>query len=559
MKRILLIAALFALASPARADMYPDASNAKLPDARTNLAIAPHVATNAALTAASTANYPSGVWRDDFSAGLGAPPLFFFPQTGNCAAASMTNDGGHCVNATGGSFVARTSGAEDVRSYGAACTNSSDEHVVLQTAINSVASRQGILELFSGATCNIGTTGLVIGNGSASAISTLHGFILRGASNPTGNGDGTMPITGARIEYTASGGGNAITVNGPLTGWGLQNLRIECVGVNLNAVGVAIFSASWGDSRNLSVAQCGRGIFATVQSAIPPGVSTSTNNNHNSWRNIAIDIPNINGALGIQESGIHNVANTDFSVWDNVYCSLSSGTAGNVRACIILQVTDSGRYTQIHVSNSGTASDFAVIYDYTVDSVFPSGTVVDQLDSGTNIFVENKGTPSTLAPPNYLINVNLSNSTPLPTGANLANLYVMGVKNSWTPTVGSDGTALTPSYLGQIGTYTMNGPNVDVSFYVAFTFTGGTGNMLVKGLPINVLNDSTGTPCVFASPSGWAGQTGYTTQLGKATAGTTNIAIFEAGSGKGTAQSAISEFSGTVQFIGQCSYTRAQQ
>ena len=32
-----------ALVSPALADMYPDASNARLPDARTNLAIAPHV------------------------------------------------------------------------------------------------------------------------------------------------------------------------------------------------------------------------------------------------------------------------------------------------------------------------------------------------------------------------------------------------------------------------------------------------------------------------------------------------------------------------------------
>jgi hypothetical protein len=40
----LLALGLLAIAAGARADMYPDASNAKLPDARTNLKIAPHVA-----------------------------------------------------------------------------------------------------------------------------------------------------------------------------------------------------------------------------------------------------------------------------------------------------------------------------------------------------------------------------------------------------------------------------------------------------------------------------------------------------------------------------------
>lgn len=38
---------------------------------------APHVATNAALAASSTALYSKGVWRDDYSAGVAAPPLFY--------------------------------------------------------------------------------------------------------------------------------------------------------------------------------------------------------------------------------------------------------------------------------------------------------------------------------------------------------------------------------------------------------------------------------------------------------------------------------------------------
>jgi hypothetical protein len=82
---------------PARADMYPDASNAKLPDARTNLAIAPHVATNAALIAASTATYPSGVWRDDFATGNGTPPLWYKPSGSACSLAAGNGDNGSQV------------------------------------------------------------------------------------------------------------------------------------------------------------------------------------------------------------------------------------------------------------------------------------------------------------------------------------------------------------------------------------------------------------------------------------------------------------------------------
>lgn len=63
---------------------------------------APHVATNAELASAGTVNYPNGIWRDDYSTGAGADPLWFTPLTGTCAANSLVNDGGYCVNSTSG-------------------------------------------------------------------------------------------------------------------------------------------------------------------------------------------------------------------------------------------------------------------------------------------------------------------------------------------------------------------------------------------------------------------------------------------------------------------------
>ena len=43
-----------------------------------------HVATNAALAGTPTATYANGVWRDDYSAGFGASPLFYTPRTAAC-------------------------------------------------------------------------------------------------------------------------------------------------------------------------------------------------------------------------------------------------------------------------------------------------------------------------------------------------------------------------------------------------------------------------------------------------------------------------------------------
>lgn len=77
------------------------------------------VATNADLAVTATAAYPSGVWRVDYSAGFGAPPLLFVPESGTCAANSLVNDAGSCVDSTdGNSWVAKPVGPFDPREFG---------------------------------------------------------------------------------------------------------------------------------------------------------------------------------------------------------------------------------------------------------------------------------------------------------------------------------------------------------------------------------------------------------------------------------------------------------
>jgi hypothetical protein len=78
------------------------------------------IPTNAALALTNSADYPTGVWRLDYSSGYGAAPLFFVPQTGTCAANGRVNNGGGCVNdGDGNSWLAKhPNDVRDTRQYG---------------------------------------------------------------------------------------------------------------------------------------------------------------------------------------------------------------------------------------------------------------------------------------------------------------------------------------------------------------------------------------------------------------------------------------------------------
>jgi hypothetical protein len=139
MKKYLVALLLFLIAPAAWADtnffsFVPNSPSLPVPPAGTDtlpvvrsgvtyrvspLDLGPVTADNANLAAAATTAFPNGVWRLDYAAGNGAPPLFFKPQAGTCAAASMVNDGGSCVDAAGGgSWKAAYLAATDIRQWG---------------------------------------------------------------------------------------------------------------------------------------------------------------------------------------------------------------------------------------------------------------------------------------------------------------------------------------------------------------------------------------------------------------------------------------------------------
>jgi hypothetical protein len=153
-----------------------------------------HVATNALLALASIAAYPTGVWRDDYAAGNGAPPLFYRPSSSNCTLNSGAGDNGSQVPAAGGGCwlaVFPPSGI-DIREFGADSTGTEDSAPAISAA--AIAAGAGAVVI---------PAGTFKGNSQISVAVPAGGFTLLGK----GSGISTLnfPSTNAFLFTLGTG------------------------------------------------------------------------------------------------------------------------------------------------------------------------------------------------------------------------------------------------------------------------------------------------------------------------------------------------------------------
>ena len=58
-------------------------------------------------------------------------------------------------------------------------------------------------------------------------------------------------------------------------------------------------------------------------------------------------------------------------------------------------------------------------------------------------------------------------------------------KGTWTPEIDAETTSPTVNYTLQQGNYVRNGDIVHVNFFIGCTISGGSGNIVITGLPIS--------------------------------------------------------------------------
>lgn len=289
--------------------------------------------------------------------------------------------------------------------------NGTDVTATLQSALNTAGST-GDTVLMSPGTCIISSS-LTMGNGSASAASSLAGAILAGSGEPWRGGVGYTQ-RGTILQFT--GTGYAISVLGPLQGWGLQNFQLLCANPPGQSGGVALASAQYGVNHDLAIVNCPIGIIsATVSSNA--GLQ-NVDSLHNSWHNLYIEIPN-NSAV---EQGINmqpqHAGDTDYNDFDNVVVDFGVPT-GTQEYGIYDMGGDTNYYRNIHFVWHGISrctSCNSIVFDYTGGGGRPDDETFMHVDWGSVMPPTNNGSASGAAAPNVFMDVVTNNGGSFPAG-----------------------------------------------------------------------------------------------------------------------------------------------
>ncbi len=322
---------------------------------------------------------------------------------------------------TSRSAQTRTAEVFNVKDWGAVGNNVADDTTAIQACMDAAAAAGGGTVLFPVGNYKISAT-LNIGNGTSAAVSTKAGVVLVGM--------GSNPCTGFWAGYTlggsvqliwAGGAANMISVNGPIQGWGVQNIALFG-GATATAIrGIYVISGQFGDCRNVLISNCvTTGIGSTT--VAPFGAVADTDSIHNAFRGINIAMPNVASVMGIVLTGVGPAftSNTCFNTFEDVFIALASTAACYA---VYLQNADTNTFINLHIAG-GSATARGIMHDYSfvTGQIMPSGNSFFGVETngtvlGANQFL-NSGTPSVNARPNYIRGLNQANGGTNPVMAN---------------------------------------------------------------------------------------------------------------------------------------------
>jgi hypothetical protein len=513
----------------ASANNLSDVANAAT--SRTNLAIAPHVATLAALQSSTTATYPSGVWRDDYSAGLGAPPLWFLPESGTCVANSRANNGGSCVNSSGGNSwyaVFPTSGV-DVREFGAVGdwngSAGTDNAAAVQAALRYALVVGGKL---------------VVGPGSYKLASQVTGTFAADLLHVTIEGWGRDV---SYLVWTAASGGIAISYDGQFDSVDVRNLTFA---TNQIGGGAALtLTQTTGSPTALSplneIKNVGfRGSDGySVSDYWTTSIQTNGINNVNFIGNTFTGTGAAGHGVGVDLEGTVSLNGAAYNFYGNQFTCQATGIkygtyiqgltvgTGNNFTCgtngilvppggvatdqltvigsqfeVVYGIRDQTGVNGTMIANNLFITDAANSFGVSLEANATRSITGNecQVGSGTstcislgagagvigynNIISQNVGILLGASSQSVHVtndNVYISTSTSI-TDSGTAN--VIDGDFAWSPVLKGSSVAGTPTYGAQIGIYHQDGHRISASFELAVSALGSmAGNLLITGFP----------------------------------------------------------------------------
>jgi hypothetical protein len=302
--------------------------------------------------------------------------------------------------------------------YQAVCDGVTNDLVAIQAAISSLGAGPGRVIFPAGRTCKINGS-IIIGNGTSSVLSSVNGIVLDCDGDPLATPFfGTQSAaTGCRLLWGGSAGQPMIAVNGPIQGWGVRNLYVDCA--SSAGIGLSVISGQGGVSQNNVFNNCtGQGV---LEQTVPQFGGNNTNNERNRYDNTIIVMPNTSNAQAIFLTGqaSDTTSNTHNELWTNTTIYVP-GTATTFNP-IILQTADSNTFIRTMIFGGGAGCQ-TVQFNYSQHNGFPASNTFYNIDAGSGCATKyvNNGTPGSVTP-NYIYGLVETNTATVP---NIANLSV---------------------------------------------------------------------------------------------------------------------------------------
>jgi hypothetical protein len=295
----------------------------------------------------------------------------------------------------------------NVKTYGAVGNGITNDTAAIQAAINACGTSGGEV-YFPPGTYLISST-LTVGNGTGASPndSTINGIRLVGASASG------YPLGVCRLVWGGAAAGIMVNVAGAIEGFECHNLEFYAntlAGYCLQMSRVHTCRLTglqfWGyQGAGLSMSNC----TAVVA------------DNLTCWNPAVASVAGV-----ILDGSVDGSESTCFSTFTNLIIYLDY-TGAQQTYGVVLRVADACRFQTMLVYGADNVSgSCGVLFDYTINSTFPSQCTFDGCDVGWEIPVatqwQNTGSPSTSARPNIIAALCEVNGGRYPTG--LANVEV---------------------------------------------------------------------------------------------------------------------------------------
>ena len=365
----------------------------------------------------------------------------------------------------------------------------------IQTAINSLPPSGGTVYLRPIAPWYIsGSTGIQIGNGSATAASTQTGVSLLCVG------------TGPACVINSSIAGPAIQLNGPMHGWAISGLQINLTSTSPNAIGIEYVSSSWGLGTNISFSVLNPSqiaLLGTTNAATSgPGADNSM---HNIWSQLYIYL----GPLATSATGVKLTSYDPTYVLQTSTACLEQFINLTVNPSLVsqtgvwLQETDTDQFFYYHMY--GYLAAQMILFDYTGLASWPSDVYFFGLEGGGAAAVVNAGNPSG-ASTNIIYGFGQGNGMQTP--VYVPNLIIFGYNMIFNNDLAIVGTA-SPGLRFITGIFRPGGsttPPGDTSFWPEGAYIQYFGNAITNlfsayGGEMQLVSDSTNglTPLLFSN------------------------------------------------------------